>query len=131
MKRMNEPSDKIIVFYDGDCGFCQASLNFVRSYDYNRRLKFIPYQDPQNKINYPMIDLSYSDMGIQVLSPDGTITKDEAGFATCFVAMPGFWLLGKFIVFPLVRPFAKIVYKFIARNRTLMSKIFGTAECKL
>jgi predicted DCC family thiol-disulfide oxidoreductase YuxK len=70
-------------------------------------------------------------MGIQVLSPDGTVTRDEAGFATCFLAMPGYECLGKLILFPLIRPFAKLVYRLVASNRTLMSKLFGTKECKI
>ncbi len=36
--------DKSIVFYDGTCGFCQASVQFILKYNHKQDLYFAPLQ---------------------------------------------------------------------------------------
>jgi len=39
------PAELPTLIYDGDCGFCQRSMELVRRWDREHRLHYVPFQD--------------------------------------------------------------------------------------
>lgn len=123
--------EKNLLFYDGDCGLCQASVDWLQVRDTSSMVSFFPYQDPSVAEKFPQIDLEHRDLGVQFLTPGGQIFKDEQGIAACLRYIPGWKWLGGLIRFPLFRPFAHLGYRLVAHNRAFISRFLGLQACKL
>lgn len=122
---------KQVVFFDADCGFCQRSINRIRSRDQAGLLQFVPYQTPDLGLKYPIIDLAGMNRGIQTLLPDGRLLKNEAAMAAIFRRVPGLSWLSSLILFPLIRPFSALIYRGIAANRHRISSALGLNQCRI
>ena len=124
-------STRTILFYDGDCGFCQASVDWLAARDRNGRLDFIPYQHPDNSARFPGIDLAHAASGVQVLLPDGRTDRDEGAIGLCLLEIPGWKWLGRILRAPLLRPAFHFGYRCIARNRRWISRLLGREACRI
>lgn len=125
------PSQQLTVFFDADCGFCQASCEWLERHDKTCAMRFFPYQMPNLAELYPQVDLAHADRGLQTLLQDGRLLKNERAVAACLKKIPGCRWLGHLIVFPLFWPFCAIVYWIIARNRRRISRWLGLTACRL
>jgi len=119
-----------ILFYDADCGFCQASVDWLLK-DIEIKLSTIPYQNIEQVKQYP-IDLSIADDEIQLLD-NGNVYSGAEAIAICLNKKNNilYKFIGCFIKSFFILPLAKYVYKIIASNRTTISKILGLNSCKI
>ncbi|NBP57735.1 hypothetical protein EBU71_14615, partial [bacterium] len=60
----NKHMSPLTVFYDADCGFCQASINWL-SKDLKCEVKKIPYQSEEKIKKYHMVNLSVANEKMQ------------------------------------------------------------------
>ena len=116
--------DKAIVFYDGSCGFCQASVQFVLKYNQKQDLYFAMLQSgvllqvvPPSQIPDPLPDavLFYEDGKLYTASDAALHIARHLNFPLS--------LLSKFRFIPV--SFRDKIYSFIARHRY---KIAGRRE---
>ena len=42
----NHPPDRVVLIFDGSCGFCTRSARWVRAIDRHRRVTALPFQQP-------------------------------------------------------------------------------------
>lgn len=112
-----------LVLWDGDCGFCRRSVEWLAANDKRDALEFKPYQS---------VDLAPSvaqacQKAVHVIKADGTIIKGGRAMMFCgtFTRFGG-W--ARIALWPVFLPFIEIGYKFIAANRMLVSKVLFTAE---
>lgn len=128
-------SKVIVLFYDGDCGFCQSSRDWLADHSASGTLITVPYQYPQLAEEYPMIDRSHADKGVQVLFPDGKVINDQDAIAACLKQLPakyrGWIWLAHLITFVLFRPFCIVGYRIVAANRRRISILLGKPACAL
>ena len=108
--------DKAIVFYDGSCGFCQASVQFVLKYNRKQDLYFAPLQNgvlqqlvPEAQVPEPLPDavLFYENGKLYVAS-------DAALRIARYLNFP-FSLFSYFRFIPV--SFRNKVYSFVAKHR--------------
>ena len=109
---MSKP--KIIIAYDGDCGFCSKSVQFVLNRDKNKIFFFTPLSSTTGKSFQD--ELGITDTSTMILKLDDKYyTKTSASLMICrYLPLP--WkLLYPLIIIPkfLRDPF----YNIIARNR--------------
>lgn len=112
-----------ILLFDGECGFCNRSVQFLLAREKNKQLHFAPLQSDagQQLIDYFEIDKKTDSI---------ILIRDHAAYIKSCAAlrltryMKGLWPL--LIVFIIVPPFLRnAVYDFIAKRRM---RWFGRVE---
>jgi predicted DCC family thiol-disulfide oxidoreductase YuxK len=118
---MNESQP--IIFYDGLCGLCDKSVQFVLKHDKKKQFKFATLQSDfaYNTIGKPETD-SF------VLLDQGKIYMESTAALRTLKRLGGVWsLAAAFLVIPTF--IRNAVYRFVARNRY---KWFGKFDsCKV
>ena len=98
MKTDNEETNKPILIYDGDCGFCAYWMHYWSKLTRDR-VAYVPYQHVAD--HYPDISKKEFQQAIQYISLDGNVASAaKASFLTLSHA-PGkiYWLkINKFYV---------------------------------
>ena len=121
-----ELKDKLLVLYDGECGFCNLSIRWLLRRDRQDRLRFTPSTSPsvQELLSRHGFQFPGEEQGpgtILVFRNLGTPVEEllvrSNAFLACLRVLPQPWpafAIG-LRVFP--RPFREICYRFIARHR--------------
>lgn len=122
---------RITLFYDADCGFCQASVDWLLQRSPPGTFATVAYQDEGGMRRYPMVDRTLADKGIQALGEDGKLWKKASATGFCLRHVPGWEWLGHFILCPLMRPFARLGYALVARHRQTFSRWLGRDACRM
>jgi predicted DCC family thiol-disulfide oxidoreductase YuxK len=122
---------KVTLFYDADCGFCQGSVDWLLARALPDTFDPVAYQDVQALREFPMVDPTLADKGIQCLGPDGKLHAKAKATGYCLTLVPGWRWLGHLILFPLVAPFAAVGYALVARNRQHISRWMGRTSCRI
>lgn len=119
---MNRP----ILFYDGDCGFCQNSVQFILQHEKEHKLIFAPLQGDYASKHLPQ-ELTNDLNSLVILDNRKIYTKSNAAlFVADSLSFPySLAKMGKFV--PLI--IRDGMYKLIAQNRFKLSK--GSKTCKI
>ena len=115
--------DKEIVFYDGECGFCSNSVQFILSYERDNSLLFCPLQSnfARDLLASQNIQINLDTM--YVYSKGKVFSRSLAIKTVCkHFKSPYSWLSVLISITP--RFLADSVYNFVAKNRySLQGKI--------
>ena len=109
---------KHLVLWDGECGFCRRSVQWLQKQDRYNALKFQPNQEA---------DISEElrrscQNAVHILKSDGEILK--GGRAILFCGRFTRWhQLARIGQWPIFLPLVELGYALIAKNRLLFSKI--------
>jgi len=122
---------QVTLFYDADCGFCQGSVDWLLKRARAGTFDPVGYQDDERMRNFPMVDRSLADKGIQALGEDGRLRKKAEATGYCLTLVAGWAWLGHLILFPLVAPFAAVGYAVVAMNRQRISGWMGRTSCRI
>lgn len=121
-KRANQKA-RHLVLWDGDCGFCRRSVEWLAAQDKRGALEFKPYQSVELA---PSLKESCSH-SVHVIKADGEVIR--AGRAMMFCGLhTRFSGWARIAMWPIFLPFIEIGYKFIASNRMLVSKVLFKTE---
>ena len=112
-----------LVLWDGECGFCRRSVEWLAAHDRRHALEFKPYQD---------VELAPSlraacERAMHVITSDGQVLSGGRAMMFCgqFTRFSGWARLAQW---PIFLPFIELGYKFVARNRDLISRFFFKCE---
>lgn len=108
--------DKPIIFFDGVCNLCNASVQFILKRDKEDKFLFASLQSGFAKENLP-IGLSDSE-GLQsiVLKKSDSILTKSSAVLTITRSLTGLWpLFYFFMIIP--KPIRDWVYSIVAKNR--------------
>lgn len=115
-----------VLFYDGDCGFCQGSVQFILKHEKQALLKFAPLQGEFAKQHLPK-QLTQDLNSLVVLSEGKLyIQSDAILFVAQTLAFP--YSLAK-IGKVLPANVRNKMYKVVAQNRFKLSKM--SKSCKI
>ncbi len=130
---MDQSETQTIVFFDGYCGLCSSSVDFLIERDRGRKLVYSPLQGETARSLLNEKQRNDLDSVVVITrDPLNGITahylKSDALLFASGKLSPGWSALAKVLrVFP--RPLRDMVYDLIARNRF---KLFGKREsCRL
>jgi len=104
-----------ILFYDGECGFCQRTVQWALRHDRHRRLWFAPLQGTTYRSLAPAgapVDLST----IVFLAPQGMRMRSSA-IVALLTALGGAWRALGVLLWLVPRPVRDAGYGFVARRR--------------
>ena len=116
-----------ILLFDGECGFCNKSIQFFLKHEKNKKMHFVPLQSEIGKQLRAYFEISDKIDSIILIKEHSAYIKSCAALRlTPF--MKGAWPL--MMVFVIIPPFMRNwVYDLIAKNRM---KFFGRVEsCEL
>jgi predicted DCC family thiol-disulfide oxidoreductase YuxK len=109
-------SNNYILFYDGDCGFCNSAVQFVLKHkSKNTKIKFSPLQSEfaQQTLKNHQINIKLDTL--YLLTPHKVYDKSSAAILVCkHLKFPYNLLLSFYIIPKLFRDF---IYKWISKNR--------------
>jgi predicted DCC family thiol-disulfide oxidoreductase YuxK len=131
---------RLTVLYDDDCGLCRWTADRLRAMDRRRRLELIPLQHAGRHAERP--ELARLAAGgtlteqIHVVRDDGRIRAGGAAMLEILDALPGGRILRPWTRLPGVARIVEAVYRRIARNRAVVSRLLYrsgrvTAVCDL
>lgn len=122
----------MILAYDADCGFCSASVDWLCRLKFaDRTLSPVAYGNPQIQVQMPGVDLTHADGGVQLLLSDGRMYRDAVAIGEILAASRSCRWMGILIRLPGVSTIAQAIYRLIARNRRLVSRVLGLNACKV
>lgn len=123
--------NNITIFYDADCGFCQASVDWL-SKDLVLNIEKIPYQNKEKIDKYKLVDLSIADEKMQLIYNNKIYSGAKAaGMCLIFKKFKLIKILGYFILILSLFRISDLFYFIIAKNRKKISKILNLTACKL
>jgi predicted DCC family thiol-disulfide oxidoreductase YuxK len=127
---------RLVVLYDGDCGFCTWTARLLRRWDRSGRMATVPLQQAARHDALGALvagrDLTAA---IHVVEPGGRIKDRGAAMIAILDALPGGWLLRPWTRLPGARRVLDPVYDALAVRRdrlgALVERLGGDARCEL
>ncbi len=114
---MKQAPFQYTVLYDGECPICLRSVRRLRRWDSRGALGFIAAQDPSVPGRFPEISREALGDSIHLVGPGGKVWEGAEAVEVLINLLPALsWARFLFRV-PLVRPLARRVYRWVARNR--------------
>ena len=123
----NEASNHPIVFFDGVCGLCSHSINWLLARDPEHRLRFAPLQGTSAAVYVPCDVCEQLDT--MVLLKDGTIYLRTAAVSRILICLGGRWSVFGWMLWLIPWPIRDLGYRIVSRLRY---RLFGKHEtCRL
>ncbi|TAK60193.1 MAG: thiol-disulfide oxidoreductase DCC family protein [Bacteroidetes bacterium] len=105
-----------LIIFDGECNFCNRSVQFIIKRDREEKFKFASSQSPAGKQILTQFNLQPETIDTVVLIQDGkSYTKSDAAINIA-QELPGFWKFFS-VVKIIPRPIRDYFYTIIAHNR--------------
>ena len=121
---------QVIVLFDGDCGICNESRQWVEARDRDGRLRFIPYQVADLAALSPGLTLERARRSAQVIFSDGRRVDGARAAFEVLRRLPGGWgVLGAIWGMPPLWWIAEPFYRLIAAHRARISGWLGLDYC--
>ena len=120
-----------IVFFDGVCGLCNRSVDFLLSLDRNQKLLFAPLQgETARKYLRPeQAEVRPADLRSIVYWEDGRGVRCSTAIVRSLLQIGGIWRLAGYALWIIPRPLRDWGYTVIASNRY---RWFGKSEsCRM
>ncbi|WP_097916912.1 thiol-disulfide oxidoreductase DCC family protein [Streptomyces sp. b84] len=117
---------RTVLAYDGDCGFCQATVRQIQLRA-NPRTAAVAWQTLPPELTEP--HLERLDREVLLFHEGRVCAGGVAALAGLLESSPAraYRGAGQFLRLPLIRPAANLIYRWVARNRQRMPG--GIAAC--
>ena len=125
---MNEPRATHIVLYDGDCSLCTFQMRVITWLDWFHAVSLLPIADPRAAALAPQLTRHDLLEAIHCLTKDGKIHRGARCLRFIGLRMPLAFPFALILWIPGVIYLAEIGYRWISRNRHLLSRVFGCKE---
>ncbi len=125
--QLMHPASRVILFYDGQCGLCQKSVQFVLKRQPQGSIFFAPLQGTTAAEMLPAVDREQLDS--MVVAKNGQLFRHSTAALVIAKELGGFWNMLGHLGSLIPRPLRDLVYRAVARNRYRM---FGKVDaCRL
>lgn len=115
-----------ILIYDGECAFCDASVDFVLKNEKDAKINFLWLQSPKAEELLKTYDILSNLDTIVLIEKDKAYQRSSAALKVFrYLKWPYNWMRIGLIV---PRPIRDFVYDLIAKHR---KKIMGSTTCEL
>lgn len=122
-----KPSRPIVV-YDDRCPMCTFQMRLLSWLDLGRRFDFLALNDPAVQAVAPQLRREDLLEAMHVLTPAGPIHRGARAIRFIALRCVVLWPLALFLWIPGVIFFCEIAYRWVSRNRHLLSAVFGCKE---
>ena len=116
-----------VVFFDGVCGLCNVSVDFILARDTHQRFRFAPLQGETARQALPSADRERLDT-LVLLTASGTYRR-SAAVVRILWGLPGVWPILGALLWVVPGPLRDLGYRIVSANRL---RWFGQKEtCRL
>ncbi len=120
---MSGTREKPLVIFDGDCGFCRRSVEGWRA-STGERVEYASFQEVADQ--FPEIPRAEFEGAVQLLDVDGQRYGGAEAVFRVMAHVPGKgWWLTLYRRLPGFAPVSRVVYRWVANHRGLVSSITG------
>jgi len=110
------------LIYDDNCPFCRGWIERVKRLDRNGLVRLAPLSNPPANMAIKSPDKEALMREIHLVSPDGDLFKGADAVSRLAVMFPRTRLAGVILSAPVIRIFARYVYRVVARWRYGVAK---------
>jgi predicted DCC family thiol-disulfide oxidoreductase YuxK len=116
-----QPLDRPLLIFDGDCLFCQAWLEYWKRLTGDRVL-YAPYQEAHTR--FPHISLEEFASSLTMIMPDGEVRRGAGAVCSVLDVVPEKrWLLWFYQHIPGVEAVSETIYNVTARHRSFAYRV--------
>jgi|SRR5690625_1202144 len=108
-----------IILFDGECHFCNKSVQFIIKRDPNRLFKFASLQSDVAKARLEKFDVPNNTDSFVLIENDNIYMESSAALRIC-KSLKGFWPVLYFLII-VPKQIRNFFYKIIAKNRYRLS----------
>src|SRR5208283_3435265 len=114
-------SDKPLLVYDGDCGFCRLWIDRWRAIT-GDRVRYAPFQEVAGQ--FPEIAREAFARAVQLILPSGEVSSAAHAVFRTLSFVPGLaWMFWLYKHFPGAAIVAEFFYRFVARHRNPLYRL--------
>jgi predicted DCC family thiol-disulfide oxidoreductase YuxK len=114
--------ERAVLIYDGECAMCRASALWLMRRALSReQLEILPCRSGPRRERYPGITDAACMTAMQVVLPDGRVLSGADAVPELLRRVRGWGWVATVFALPGVRPIARRVYAWVARNRMRIS----------
>lgn len=117
-----------IVLYDDECPMCTFQMRVLSWLDWFNALALVPMSDPRTREIAPSLRREDLQAAIHCVTTSGRIHRGARCLRFAGMRLPLMLPLALVLWIPGVIHVAEIVYKWVSRNRYILSRVFGCKE---
>ena len=113
-------SERPVLLYDRDCGFCRWSLGPLLRWDRSKRLRLVALQSPESEELLPGMSQSRRLKSAHIVLPNGEVHSGGDALAPLLRLLPRGARLSA--VARAIAPVSRRAYDWVARHRALLGR---------
>jgi predicted DCC family thiol-disulfide oxidoreductase YuxK len=117
-----------IVLYDDECPMCTFQMKVLSWLDWFHALALVPLSDPRAQEIAPQLTREDLMEAIHCVTPERRIYRGARAIRFVGMRLPLLVPVALFLWLPGVIWIAEIVYRWVSRNRLLLSRVFGCKD---
>jgi predicted DCC family thiol-disulfide oxidoreductase YuxK len=117
-----------IILYDGECPMCVFQMKVMSWLDWFGVLALVPLSDPRAQEVAPQLTREDLLEAIHCVTPQGRIYRGARAIRFVGMRLPLLIPMALFMWIPGVILIAEIIYKWVSRNRLILSRVFGCKD---
>ncbi len=126
--QVDEPaSGRLMLIFDGACGFCTWAARWIKSLDRHRRVAIVPFQKP-GVPEQVGLTRKQCEKAAWAVEPDGTRHRGAAAIHAALAWALGFPSLLRLYDLPIIRPIEDALYACIAASRKRLPGVIPYCE---
>ncbi|MFN3650512.1 MAG: thiol-disulfide oxidoreductase DCC family protein [Armatimonadota bacterium] len=126
MRLAPPPDGKTWVLWDGECGFCRRTVQWLERRDRAQQFHTLPYQSAPSPPMTPELERA-CERAVHVITPEGRLLR--AGRASLYLLQHVGWgPLAALLCWPPFIWVVEAVYWLVARNRGFVSRFLFRGE---
>jgi predicted DCC family thiol-disulfide oxidoreductase YuxK len=119
---VSEPAARAVLIYDAECPMCRASAMWLMRLALSRgEIEILPCRSSVRVARFPQITEAACLTAMQLVLPDGRVLAGADAVPELLCRLRGLGWLAVVFALPGMRPLARVVYAWIARNRMRIS----------
>ncbi len=116
-----------ILIFDGSCGFCRSSIDWIRNRDSEGRFEYFPLQDDSFGRRFPGLTREECMRALHLVLEDGSVRVGADALPMVLERLTSWRRLAPLLGHPLLRSINRWMYRQVARRR---ARDDGAASCE-
>jgi predicted DCC family thiol-disulfide oxidoreductase YuxK len=117
-----------LVLYDQDCPLCTFQMRVLTWLDWRNCLALVPLSSPRAQTAAQSLGAEELRAAIHCITREGRIHRGARCIRFVGMRLPALVPVGLFLWIPGVIQIAEIIYRWVSRNRHVLSRFFGCKD---
>jgi predicted DCC family thiol-disulfide oxidoreductase YuxK len=109
------------VIYDAHCGVCSRSVAWLQRQRADEPLRFLAADSEEAVRLVPVRPPNQ----MAIVAPSGEVLLGSDGWIACMSVLPRYRWMARMMAWPGLKPFVRVGYGLVARNRLRISAMLG------